>query len=84
MADLIRHGGDPAEIVKRRGLEQMADRTSLESLVDRVLSAHQAEVDRYREGKTELLGFFVGQIMRESGGRANPPLVREVLESKLG
>ena len=64
--------------------EQLSDAGELEALVDQVLAASPGQVEAYRGGKTGLLGFFVGQVMKESQGRANPKLVSELVERKLG
>jgi glutaminyl-tRNA synthetase len=83
-ADMVREGAAPGFIVARRGLEQISDEASLGPVVARVVEGHPDEVRRYREGKTALLGFFVGQVMRETKGRANPEQVRSLLEAALG
>ncbi|MCA1791013.1 MAG: hypothetical protein LC667_14495, partial [Thioalkalivibrio sp.] len=79
-----RRGGSPAEIVERRGLRQVSDPGALAPLVDQVLAAHAAKADEYRAGKTGLLGFFVGQVMRQSGGNANPALACQLQNSYGG
>ena len=84
LAEMAREGGVPEEIVERRNLRQVSDAGALEPAVDAVLAANAAKADEYRAGKTGLLGFFVGQVVRQSGGSANPALVREILERKLG
>lgn len=76
--------GDEAQIVVRRlGLQQISEEGELESLIDRVLADSPKEVERYRGGKEKLFAFFVGQVMKLSGGRANPKLVSEILRRKL-
>ncbi|MFZ0612648.1 MAG: Asp-tRNA(Asn)/Glu-tRNA(Gln) amidotransferase subunit GatB [Desulfobacterales bacterium] len=77
-------GGAPDDIVKERGLVQVSDASQIESAVDKVMNENATEVQAYRAGKTKLLGFFVGQVMRETRGKANPQVVNEVLKSKLG
>ena len=66
-----------------RGLEQVSDAGELEGVVARVLAAAPDEVAAYRQGKTKLMGFFVGQVMRETRGQANPRLVNEILMRML-
>jgi glutaminyl-tRNA synthetase len=83
-AVMARDGGDPQAIVRERGLEQVSDAAAIQSLVEKVIANHAAEVERYREGKTALLAFFVGQVMKESGGKASPTLVGEMIQEKLG
>ncbi len=78
------HGGEPYDIVRERGLEQLADEEAVELLVDEVLDAHPAEVRRYLAGTSNLLGFFVGQAMKRSAGKAKPALVSRLIREKLG
>ena len=77
-------GGRPADIVERLGLRQVSDAGALTAMVDEVLAAHPGKVEEYRAGKTGLLGFFTGQVMKASGGRANPEVVQAVLRERLG
>ncbi len=76
--------GDPDGIVAARGLKQVSDAGALEPLIAKVLGDNPDKVAAFRGGKTGLLGFFVGQAMRETRGAANPQLVRELLERALG
>jgi aspartyl-tRNA(Asn)/glutamyl-tRNA(Gln) amidotransferase subunit B len=69
--------------VAEKGLVQVQDTGTIEAVVERVLAANPAEVEAYRGGKTKLMGFFVGQVMRETRGKANPKIVNEVLAKKL-
>jgi aspartyl-tRNA(Asn)/glutamyl-tRNA(Gln) amidotransferase subunit B len=82
--EMVRTGESPETIVKARGLVQMTDESALETVVDKVLAASPAEVEGYRGGKTKLLGFFVGQVMKETNGKANPQIVNRLLKDKLG
>lgn len=77
-------GGDPERIVADKGLKQVTDTGAIENEVDAILAAHPGEVDQYRAGKTKLLGFFVGQVMRATRGKANPAMVNSLLKKKLG
>ena len=81
---MLEEGGSPADIIKSRGLQQVADAGQLEPIVDAVIAAHPDNVTHYREGKTNLLGFFVGQVMKSTNGKANPRLVNELLRVKTG
>jgi glutaminyl-tRNA synthetase len=83
LAVLVAEGGDPRELVAARGLAQVSDAGALAPAVDRVLARSAENARAYREGRTGLLGWFVGQVMKESGGRANPRLVRELLVARL-
>jgi aspartyl-tRNA(Asn)/glutamyl-tRNA(Gln) amidotransferase subunit B len=80
---MFRTGEDAQTIVERKGLAQVNDASALEGLVDRLLAEHPDEVARYREGKVQLFGWFVGQIMRETRGKANPGMVQQLLKEKL-
>lgn len=82
-ADLFESGAMPEGYVKEKGLVQISDTAALEQAVDDVLAANPAEVEAYRNGKTKLISFFVGQIMRATRGKANPGMVNELLAKKL-
>jgi aspartyl-tRNA(Asn)/glutamyl-tRNA(Gln) amidotransferase subunit B len=82
--DLFANGKDPASFVKERGLVQISDSSALESAVDEVLAESPEELAAYKAGKTKLMGFFVGQIMKKTKGQANPKLVNQILAKKLG
>jgi Asp-tRNA(Asn)/Glu-tRNA(Gln) amidotransferase B subunit len=69
--------------IEQRGLAQVSDVDALAAEIDAVLAEHPAEVAAYRGGKEGLIGFFVGQIMRRTRGKANPQLVNELLRSRL-
>ena len=83
LAEMVEQGGDPEEIVEARGLTQLADLSLLDPLVHGVLDQHGDKVEEYRTGRIGLLGFFVGQVMKESGGRANPETVKKLFLEKL-
>ena len=76
-------GGDPATIVAQQGLQQINDPAQLTPVIARVIAANAAKAEQYRSGKTGLLGFFVGQVMRESGGKANPQLLQDLVRAAL-
>ena len=75
---------DPAAIVEERGMKQVSDTGAIEAVVDAVLAANPEKVEEYRGGKTGLLGFFVGQCMKEMAGQGNPKLINQLLAEKLG
>jgi len=77
-------GESPASIVESRGMKQVSDTASIEAVVDKIIAANPDEVASYRDGKTGLIGWFVGQVMREMRGQGNPQVVNEVLRKKLG
>ena len=81
--DIFELGVMPAAYVKEKGLVQISDTSALEAAVDEVIAANPAEVEAYRGGKTKLISFFVGQIMRATKGKANPAMVNELLAKKL-
>jgi len=82
--DLFEAGGDPEAYVKAKGLVQISDTSAIEGLVDEVLAENPSEVERYKGGDKKLTGFFVGQVMKKSKGKANPGLVNQLLAKRLG
>ena len=74
---------DPDTIIEERGLKQVTDSSEIESLVDKTLEDNPNQLSQFRSGKEKLFGFFVGQVMKASGGKANPSQVNEILKSKL-
>ena len=82
-AEMAEGGGSAAEIVEAKGLKQVSDSGAIEAMVDEVLAANQDKVAEYKGGKDKLFGFFVGQVMKASGGQANPGMVNELLKTKL-
>jgi len=84
LAELAARGGDPERIVEEQGLAQISDEAELEGVVRDVLAANAAKVAEYRAGKTGLIGFFMGQVMGRTRGRANPEKARELLVRELG
>ena len=83
-AEMVRNGGDPRVIIADRGLGQVSDEGTIKSIVDKVLAANPDKVEQYRGGKTGLLGFFIGQVMRSSAGKANPQVIQQLLGDRLG
>ncbi len=82
-AEMVKTGQEPEAIIKAKGLEQVSDSGSLEPVIDNILANHSDEVQRFRDGNKGLMGFFIGQIMRATGGKANPKMVQSLLRSKL-
>ena len=74
---------DPQKIVEEKGLKQESDPKALESLIDKVIDENRDKATEYKSGKVKLFGFFVGQVMKISSGKANPQLVNEILKKKL-
>jgi aspartyl-tRNA(Asn)/glutamyl-tRNA(Gln) amidotransferase subunit B len=84
LEEMFRTGQRPAEIVKSKGLMQVSDEGTLEKVIDEVLAKNPTQVAQFKEGKQQVLGFLVGQVMKASGGKANPGKVNELLKKKLG
>ncbi len=81
--EMVASGADPAMIIEAKGLRQVTDSGAIEAAIDAVLAAQADKVAEYRAGRDKLYGFFVGQIMRATDGKANPALVNELLRRKL-
>jgi aspartyl-tRNA(Asn)/glutamyl-tRNA(Gln) amidotransferase subunit B len=82
-AEMVVSGADPGAVVEAKGLQQVTDSGAIEAAIDAVLAAQADKVAEYRAGRDKLYGFFVGQIMRATQGKANPTLVNELLRKKL-
>lgn len=81
--ELYRSGKTPQQIVQEKGLTQVSDEGALKKIIDEVLSKNPVQVGQFKEGKPQVLGFLVGQVMKASGGKANPGKVNELLKNKL-
>ena len=81
--ELFSSGKTAMEIVSEKGLQQVSDEGELETMIDEMLAKNPAQVEQYRGGKETVLGFFVGQVMKVSSGKANPQKVNELLKKKL-
>jgi aspartyl-tRNA(Asn)/glutamyl-tRNA(Gln) amidotransferase subunit B len=75
--------GGADEIIEARGLRQITDSGAIETLIDEVIAANPEQVEQFRAGKEKVLGFFVGQVMKQSRGKANPGQVNQILREKL-
>jgi aspartyl-tRNA(Asn)/glutamyl-tRNA(Gln) amidotransferase subunit B len=82
--EMYKTGGNPDIIVKEQGLIQISDASDIEPIIDEILEKNPKEIERYRAGEQKLIGFFVGQIMKATKGKANPKTVNELLKKKLG
>ncbi|MGE3714274.1 MAG: Asp-tRNA(Asn)/Glu-tRNA(Gln) amidotransferase subunit GatB [Alphaproteobacteria bacterium] len=80
---MIESGKDAGTIVEEKGLKQVTDLGAIEKVIDEVMAANPDKVAEYRSGKDKLFGFFVGQVMKVSGGKANPAAVNDLLKKKL-
>jgi aspartyl-tRNA(Asn)/glutamyl-tRNA(Gln) amidotransferase subunit B len=76
--------GDADTVIRKRGLEQITDSGAIDQLVAQVVEANAKQAEQYRAGKVALFGFFVGQVMKACGGKANPQQVNALLKAKLG
>ena len=83
LPELLTQGGSPNAIVEREGLVQISDSGAIEMAIEAVIAANPKELEQYRGGKTKLLGFFVGQVMKQTGGRADPKMTNQLLAKKL-
>ncbi|MDG1436279.1 MAG: Asp-tRNA(Asn)/Glu-tRNA(Gln) amidotransferase subunit GatB [Rickettsiaceae bacterium] len=81
--EMFDSGNSAEQIVKDKGLVQVSDRGSIEPIIDEVIAANSDSVEAYRGGKDKLFGFFVGQVMKKTGGKASPSMVNELLKEKL-
>ena len=75
--------GTADEIIAKKGLQQITDTGAIEAEIDRVIAENPKQVEQYRGGKEKLLGFFVGQVMKATQGKANPAQLNELLKKKL-
>jgi aspartyl-tRNA(Asn)/glutamyl-tRNA(Gln) amidotransferase subunit B len=75
--------GDADTVIDKRGLKQITDTGAIEAMIDEVIAANPAQAEQFRAGKEQLLGFFVGQVMKVSKGQANPGQVNQILRDKL-
>ncbi|MEM1271828.1 MAG: glutamine--tRNA ligase, partial [Bacteroidota bacterium] len=82
-ARMAESGGSPEAIVEAQGLKQVSDEGALVPVIDALMAEHAGKVAAYRAGKTGLKGFFIGQVMRQTGGKANPQLVQRLVGEKL-
>ena len=83
LPELLEKGGSAKKIVEAKGLTQISDPSKIEAMIDEVMAANPDKVEQFRAGKTKLKGFFVGQMMKQSGGRIDPKLTNQILSKKL-
>lgn len=83
LAEMYRTGGDPSQIIETKGLSQVSDESILEAMADEVIAKNQKSVEDYKAGKQNALQFLMGQVMKESKGKANPEIVIGILKKKL-
>ncbi len=83
LEEMLRTGKDPQTVVKEQGLVQIQDTSELDRVIDEVLAAHPAEVEAFRGGKEKVIGFLMGQVMKQTRGKANPKRAQEIMREKL-
>jgi aspartyl-tRNA(Asn)/glutamyl-tRNA(Gln) amidotransferase subunit B len=81
--EMYRTGEYPADIVKEKGWIQIQDEGEIEQAIQQAMEAHPKQVEDYRKGKDKIFGFFVGEVMKQTKGKANPKLVNDLLKKKL-
>ena len=80
---MVKSGENPKKIIESKGMKQQSDPKELEKIINEILTKNKDKVDQYKSGKEKLFGFFVGQVMKQSGGKANPQLTNEILKKLL-
>ena len=80
---MVKTGNDPSKIIDEKGLQQQSDPEELKKIINKVLENNADKVKEYKLGKEKLYGFFIGEIMKASSGKANPKLVNQILTNKL-
>lgn len=83
LEEMMITGKEPEEIIEEKGLIQLSDRATLTSIIDEIITNNQKEVSLYRSGKKNLFGFFMGEAMRKTNGRANPALLKDIMLERL-
>jgi aspartyl-tRNA(Asn)/glutamyl-tRNA(Gln) amidotransferase subunit B len=83
LPELLAKGGSPEKLVEAKGITQISDIKEIENIIDEILFANPNELEKFRNGKTKLKSFFIGQVMKKTGGRAEPKLTNQLVEKKL-
>ena len=83
LPELLREGGSPKAIVNDRGLGMISNPELIAKIIDELIQLYPKEVEAYRAGKKKLQGFFIGQLMKKTGGKADPKLANQILSKKL-
>ena len=83
-AEMFDSGKDAAAIVEEKGLKQITDSGAIESLIDQLIADNPEQAEQYRQGNTKVAGWFTGQAMKATQGQANPQMVNQILQDKLG
>ncbi len=83
LPELLEKGGSPKKMIESKGMTQISDPVELGKIVDAIIAANPKELEKFRSGKGNMKGFFVGQVMKQTGGRADPKLTNQLVEQKL-
>jgi aspartyl-tRNA(Asn)/glutamyl-tRNA(Gln) amidotransferase subunit B len=83
LPELLEKGGSPQKIIESKGMTQLSDPQALAKVIEEILAANPKEVEKFRNGKGNMKGFFVGQVMKKTGGRADPKLTNQLIDEKL-
>ena len=83
IAPLMKNGGSVKKMVEEQGMSVISDEGALKDTIKKILEANKGVVEKYKSGKPQLFGFFVGQVMKETKGRANPETVNKILKEEL-
>ena len=83
LPELLEKGGSPQKIIESKGMTQLSDPQALAKVIEEILAANPKEVEKFRSGKGNMKGFFVGQVMKKTGGRADPKLTNQLIDEKL-
>ncbi|MBI2472886.1 MAG: Asp-tRNA(Asn)/Glu-tRNA(Gln) amidotransferase GatCAB subunit B, partial [Planctomycetes bacterium] len=83
-SEMIQTGKEPQKIVEEKGMAQISDEGLIESVIDKVIAGNPSVIEDYKKGKKNALAFLVGQVMKETKGKANPKMVNEMLAKKVG
>ncbi|MBJ7901566.1 MAG: Asp-tRNA(Asn)/Glu-tRNA(Gln) amidotransferase subunit GatB [Cyanobacteria bacterium RI_101] len=83
LPELLEKGGSPQKLVEAKGMTQLSDPAALAEVIAQVIAAHPKELEKFRSGKGNMKGFFVGQVMKQTGGRADPKLTNQLLDEQL-
>ena len=83
LKEVVATGKDPETIIKEKGLAQISDTGALEAAAQEIINANPKEAADYRAGKTKVMGFFVGQLMKQTKGQANPQLANEIFQTAI-
>ncbi|MDG2032499.1 MAG: Asp-tRNA(Asn)/Glu-tRNA(Gln) amidotransferase GatCAB subunit B, partial [Rhodospirillales bacterium] len=82
--EMVASGGDPEAIVEEKGLMQITDTSEIEAAVDQVIAGNPDQAQQFKDGNQKVAGWFVGQVMKATQGKANPQMVNDLLRKKLG